>query len=408
MAHIELHEPVISPIQAMPPELLRIIFLEACKTLYGPSALDMRTFPWVAGEVCHRWREMVLELPQMWNNLKLIIRPRIPLPSNSAHILHEHLLRTKYSPLTVDIVYPNESYDPNVPKVLTVICARSEQWRSASLVIHYTILAEFFSRINGHLSRLETLRWSGLPYLGFIVAPNLRNLDLQIASCTHWFPQWAQLQRITLHDTLAFSELEVLQASDQLQELHLIAQFFFFSPPTIKLSNLRVLKCFPMHLDLFLELPKLAELDLTGTRDDLMSTTAFIQRISPRLISLKLPFLADDYDPSVIVDIFNMSPVLERLNMRCLAGAMWNAAMDFLEIHPEQLDESVHLLELKHIDVWSRTEVETYRCIEMIESRFSNSRRFKSINWCRMPGKDFPQGVEMRLERLGHRGLKIY
>ncbi|KAF9254824.1 hypothetical protein L218DRAFT_409982 [Marasmius fiardii PR-910] len=41
---------------------------------YCPSSLDTRRSPWVLGQVCRRWRNLVLSLPDLWSAIEINCR----------------------------------------------------------------------------------------------------------------------------------------------------------------------------------------------------------------------------------------------------------------------------------------------------------------------------------------------
>ncbi|KAF9035394.1 hypothetical protein BDZ89DRAFT_947002, partial [Hymenopellis radicata] len=60
---------ILHPIRSIPSELLTEIFLRCIPTTYRVKdldALDPRGAPWLFSEVCHRWRELAVNTPQLW------------------------------------------------------------------------------------------------------------------------------------------------------------------------------------------------------------------------------------------------------------------------------------------------------------------------------------------------------
>ncbi|KAJ7596393.1 hypothetical protein C8J56DRAFT_1021015 [Mycena floridula] len=431
-------EPATCPIEKLPNELLQTIFWEATssKNWWDPCPLDLRAFPWVAGQVSRRWRGLALSFPQMWSDVKLRMMGgiretgdascctgelRIALSSKAPEILEEYLLRSKNSSITVHIRSSNFSVSRSLAsthKVLEVLGGHSERWKSATVNIdNVSTQTLVFTQVNGRIPRLEKFYWcheplKSNPLPSAIVAPRLRELSLGEIPCTQSFPQWAQLQRIGLHNP-TIEDLRVFQESHQLNHLH-ITGHFRDSPaqPDLKFSHLRILDCHPSMLKTFKELPALRELHPMGDgQEQLMTTKLFIQRLSLRLIAFTFPWSTSD-DSSIVVDILRILPGLQTLNMQYLSGVMWKAAMDYLELDPERLDD-LHLPELEHVEILTRRKPEIHHCIAMIESRFSvqsDFPRLKSIAWYSFPPmtlNDFPDNVKMRLEALGRRGLKV-
>ncbi|KAJ7596389.1 hypothetical protein C8J56DRAFT_287216 [Mycena floridula] len=418
-------------------ELLQIIFLEASiEDGWDPCPLDIRAFPWVAGHVSRRWRELALSFPQMWSDVKLRMwsdektggamtyrtgELTIASSPKAPKILEEYLLRSKNSSITISVQHmefcDRPRSRPDVSKVLAVLGGHSDRWKSATIYIEHVPTRSLFRQINGRLSRLEKLNWYHSPnskLRSTIIAPRLRDLDLGDISCIQSFPQWAQLQRIVLHSP-TIEDLRVLQGSHQLHHLCIFEDFpDSHDPPgqpDLEFPHICILACPPSILKAFKELPALRELHLGGGQEQLMTTKLFLQRLSLRLIAFTFPSVSE-YNPAIVVDILKMLPGLQTLNMLSLSGVMWNAAMDYLELDPERLDD-VHLSELEHVEIFTHSQPEIYRCIAMIESRFSVQSDFpqlKSISWPPFPSMtshDFPDDVKMRLEALRRRGLKV-
>ena len=76
---IQAHRAILSPVRCLPSEIVEEIFLHycACRTLVSHPALSV--VPWRLGHISHRWREIALSLPSLWDNM-----PKIDL-SDSSH-----------------------------------------------------------------------------------------------------------------------------------------------------------------------------------------------------------------------------------------------------------------------------------------------------------------------------------
>ncbi|KAK0501087.1 hypothetical protein EDD18DRAFT_1026474, partial [Armillaria luteobubalina] len=58
---LEYHDACLAPIQTLPVDLLREIFM-----LVPTNALDPLSSPWIFGRVCAFWRLLCLSTPILW------------------------------------------------------------------------------------------------------------------------------------------------------------------------------------------------------------------------------------------------------------------------------------------------------------------------------------------------------
>ncbi|KAJ7579855.1 hypothetical protein C8J56DRAFT_1058881 [Mycena floridula] len=453
-----------SPIDRLATEILELIFLEAGKSwcrvsgrdmklrwsekskneeeLRCSPALDMKSFPWVAGQVSSRWRQIALCFPEMWSQVWLEL-PRLsqrPMPMKCgirgpemlwspsyAQILEEHLLRAKNFPLQVTIIVDFQFLHPEsliykaIPKLLSIIGAHSEKWKDAFLFIeNETMTQALFNQVNGHVPSLEIWKLYKLFHpITNIVAPSLREFVIRGTSCIQAFPQWAQLERITIHRDSAsneeiFGELSVLQGSEQLQELDIRQTGFNHPSADLKFDHLRLLRCYPWSLDVFHKLPALTSLQVYPTLGENLS--GFIKRASPlALTTLILPPLPASSDTSGFKEILNMLPMLQELTMdRVAKSDTWFALMAFMRADLNSLDRTP-IPRLQHLsvnytsyggDFWEGI----LPWINMVESRFSPQYAFPRLRSIEISGtaadSDLP-GVKMRLGELERQGLEI-
>ncbi|KAJ7575726.1 hypothetical protein C8J56DRAFT_900696 [Mycena floridula] len=354
-------------------------------------ALDMKSFPWVAGQVSSRWRQIALCFPEMWSQVWLelprwsqrpmpmkcgIRGPEMPWSPSYAQILEERLLRAKNFPLQVTIIVYFEllhreslSYKA-IPKLLSIIGAHSEKWKDVFLFINNeTMTQALFNQVNGHVPSLEIWKLYKFHPITNIVAPSLREFAIRGASCIQAFPQWSQLKRITIHRDSAsneeiFEELSVLQGSEQLLELDIQQTGFNHPSADLKFDHLRLLRCFPSSLD----------------------------RASPlALTTLILPPLPASSDASGFKEILNMLPMLQELTMdRVLKSDTWFALMVFMRADLISLDRTP-IPHLQHLsvnytsyggDFWEGI----LPWINMVESRFSSQYGFPRLRSIEISG----------------------
>ncbi|KAJ7579910.1 hypothetical protein C8J56DRAFT_1169698 [Mycena floridula] len=411
------------PIETLPNEVLGLIFVESCE-LYE-QALDAKSFPWIAGKVCRRWREIALSFSPLWNQLDLRLSTNAAgvtttglygrghqLRSSSAEILQECLRRSKNSSLKIQISYVARDREKSsaVSDLLLLVGAHSERWKSAVVWVQVSSFAwSLFRQVHNHLPRLEMLHWQGLPHplAKTIVAPSLWKMNLTELSCTRSFPQWSQLKQITLDTSYGLAppsdqlssiihDLRTLQASHQLVRLELNSSSTLDSHlqhAEFQFNHLRVLRCRPSMSKVFLKLPALEELDLSpGLTSGLASFPAFLHRTAPKLTSLTLPTLIGDESFSrSAIDGLNMLPSLTILRMRqpyldsCashtlfgrIQSVFWqqgknsHAIIDYLRVDPDHLDQAP-VPNLQHLSLWGNF---IPGFLDMVESRFSTEAR---------------------------------
>ncbi|KAJ7596459.1 hypothetical protein C8J56DRAFT_1158554 [Mycena floridula] len=229
-----------------------------------------------------------------------------PLPSKSAKILREHLLRSQNSSLSwlSSSKYPARKDERKAAKLISLVGACSERWKDAKV---------FLSSNRRTVDLLFTqVHYPALPSL--IVASSLRELHLTATSPIGWFPQWEQLQRISFSSP-TIDELRDLQRSQQLQHLGIFETYDSLRPrrPELKFDHIRVLECSPSHLADFLEVPALEELRL-GDSTNLILVQSFIRPLSSPLIAFTPACNADD-DADAIIDLLNMLSELQTLKL---------------------------------------------------------------------------------------------
>ncbi|KAJ7579739.1 hypothetical protein C8J56DRAFT_963504 [Mycena floridula] len=430
---------VAAPIQALPNEILELIFIEAWKPFRCLPSLDTVTFEWIAGQVCARWRQVALLLAQMWSELNVNILEGYDggtgvgtvrrggkisrlLPS-SGEILQERLLRSGNSPLTVRIHCTSDhranNSTPVASRLFSIIAAHSQRWKDVDIYITDQITAHFlFNQVNGRVPRLEKLQWRSGSLPNIVLAPSLCDLHIVGMSPTQWFPRWSQLQRVTLSALSSdriLDELHVLQTSQKLKEIRLTENNMFDLPgkdfrcqPGLKFEHLRVLYCWSSILDIFLELPALEMLELSSVTY-MSRLPASIQRTCPALTSLILPTVKNDFDfTHILVDTLNLTPGLTTLDMSNIRHQNTVLGLlKYLSIHPEHPDRA-SLKNLQHVRIALRDPMEISAFLQMIQSRFStlyDFPRLKTVTWTNKQSN--LDGVKEHIKEMEKRGLQI-
>ncbi|KAJ7581545.1 hypothetical protein C8J56DRAFT_1169001 [Mycena floridula] len=431
---INQEQPSVHASERLPTELLELIFLEAYESGQSSESrysLDVRTFPWIAGQVSIRWRRVALLLGHMWSDVRMNFSdmgyrvgggPRgAPLSKYSVEILREHLLRSRGFPLKVTISSNTTDKGDNrdVANLLAVIGAYSHQWKEANLYIEPNYLTYMLlGQINGHLSQLETLHWAYLPpTFSSIVAPNLSDITVPKMLVTQSFSQWSRFKRVCLRHTTAdetLHDLQVLQACQELVHLTVDMVYFIFPPqPELTFEHIRFLHCPVSLLPAFSKLPALEHLFLYHTVQNLAPFPEFVQRIAPLLKELTLPSVYGPRNSSLLTDALSMLPGLETLGMFNLGsyGSAWTAVVNLLQVDPNRPD-SAPLLNLQHLSIRTTENAPAEResCIAMIESRCSDQYdlpRFKSVQWHNTGTALKTRRMAKSLAEMTKRGLEI-
>ncbi|KAJ7596287.1 hypothetical protein C8J56DRAFT_284983 [Mycena floridula] len=423
------------PIDNLPNELLELIFLEISKTTVTAEALDMQAFGWISGQVCRRWRQVILFLPQLWNELRMKLRRFsnkdgitvvscgnrgwAMLSQYAAAIMEERLLRCRGSTLTINIEYLMKNDIPEITTLFAVIGAHSEQWKSVSFVIENESLAESlcnqaFSR---HLPRLRHLEWSWLPLTlpNVVVAPSLRKLGAYGPSITSYFP-WQKLKRVSLDaaEDHTLVDLRILQQSTNLQYLNLFNPFPRPVEHELRFNHVRNLSCCIPALDAFMQLPALELLRLAPSQS-FTALPGFISRLSRSLKSLILPPMVNDQDPIIAMDVAIMLPDLPKLTLNLGCNHPTIALLKLLTVNPTRL-EIFPLPNLKHLSLHNVHEDQMPRCIDLIGSRMPPLEyklpRLESVEFDLVtPLKDLPEIYQRRIDmekwRLTVKGLNF-
>ena len=69
---VQVHKALLSPVRYLPSEVLREIFLHYCDHGLFRVNPPISMLPWCLGHISHRWREIALSLPALWDNIPII------------------------------------------------------------------------------------------------------------------------------------------------------------------------------------------------------------------------------------------------------------------------------------------------------------------------------------------------
>ncbi|KAK0471882.1 hypothetical protein IW261DRAFT_1510739 [Armillaria novae-zelandiae] len=167
-ANIEDARMLSFPMRRIPSDVLRAIALEAIPSPYeilnpiqaledSANSLDSRESPWTLAQVSHTWRSTIIDAPEMWSSMSLVIKHNEE-PATVARQMFMtglRLERSKFFPLSISLSSSPDAYISNHP-LLFIISTRSSFIRNlriqASLISY-----KAFSWWRGRLDQLHHL-----------------------------------------------------------------------------------------------------------------------------------------------------------------------------------------------------------------------------------------------------------
>ena len=158
---IEAHRALLSPVRYLPSEILQEIFLHYADDR-GPN-VTIRTMPWRLGHISHRWREIALSLPSLWDNIPKICLSQSGLEPSRVRALVYLLRRSGTSPtLKLNIrrqsagwLYAKAYKSPN--NIIKRIMLHSERIEQLRIDLNSTTIP-LLQKFRGHLPNLRILR----------------------------------------------------------------------------------------------------------------------------------------------------------------------------------------------------------------------------------------------------------
>lgn len=150
---IEEHKVVLSPLRSLATEILSEILLFSAGL---PTTLNTKSGAWTLSKVSHRWRDIVVSLPQFWSSVSIFYQSKVPRYALS--IVHTILCRS--GDATLDITFEVPSRDPADIRawgpLLDLLASASLRWRAIKFIGAFS-LTEYLSQVRGHVPRLEKL-----------------------------------------------------------------------------------------------------------------------------------------------------------------------------------------------------------------------------------------------------------
>ncbi|KAJ7763662.1 hypothetical protein DFH07DRAFT_396972 [Mycena maculata] len=142
----------LAPIRSMPTELLSLVFsfalLVPCDTLHADPPL------WTLGQVCRRWRTILLSQPIFWAKVDLDFALRA---DETKFRLQTQLQRSGALPLDIDLLCDDDkSFTAHEQRLTRILAASSRRWERVSLYGHYS-LYDYLDRVRDRLPLLREL-----------------------------------------------------------------------------------------------------------------------------------------------------------------------------------------------------------------------------------------------------------
>ncbi|TRM64061.1 hypothetical protein BD626DRAFT_382960, partial [Schizophyllum amplum] len=345
----ELHRAILAPIRRLPVEILsRIILLSAETGDFEDACAGTLTtshrLP--ALGVCHTWRSIALNTPQLWANI--FIDATENASPTFTPLIQEELMRTAQAPLHVLMNFGGEDPMPSASMALEqnwnedlwdILCAQSNRWSSVWLCrIPYMVYDDLAER---PMPLLRTLKLDfhsplygeacQLPLAVFSGASNLREVHAAYAETpiTLVLPSaWAVLTNIDISaDSERCPELTpclpaILARCDTLRVCRLTTRYFgtLAEPPVTPLPALEELdlKDGAISVCRLISTPtlRIAKLRWGVGRNgpcDMQAFTAMVQRSSAWRTLYSITLSSLDVAPCTVIDCLRYLPHLTDL-----------------------------------------------------------------------------------------------
>lgn len=457
-SYVQEYQAVTHPMRRLPADILSVIFslctdLTTTKQQVRPDnhlrdSLDTNNAPWIFGQVCRRWRSIVLDLSSLWSCLTVSL-DKMPTDARPIHLLGRRLRRAGQCPMSVLLRSTKEVRDTH--PLLHAIIPYSDQWRD--LYVSFPPKSyKTLSCIKGLLSTLQTLhieisqpKWdspSG-PLDIFLFAPQLHELiTTDVADISRMFIlPWSQ---ITRYEWKEWEDFPPVDNSHHLATLRLM--------PSLEIC---ILSCqvpaIPTGPYVIFQLPRLRELHLTdvcGTRgggvadllkgfnapalqmldsdgyeshENLETLIAFFKRSASPITKLRLQ--CPDATDEELLQLFRIVPTLEDVDLefgysftnRLIVGLTYPDAKD---IDPLQLPLG-HKLHTMNFNVTSCDDFDPQLFFEMVESRWLFEevddghplRELESLEMLYLQSENSPPPsllTDPRIEKFRKEGLGLW
>ncbi|KAK0205468.1 hypothetical protein DFS33DRAFT_1328537 [Desarmillaria ectypa] len=428
---------ILSSIRRVPPEILSLIFAWALPTKTY-HVFDVKSVPWVLGQVCSRWRAAALSFASLWSTFTLTKYPRRASlhPDYLVFLLNSALSRSRHKGLSFHYSPHTRRY-PHNHLFIQALVRHAFRWSHVTLTGVPEDLVPHFFPAKGKLLALQRLVL-GRQSIGFAdlfeQAPRLHDVTYQPPppqSSTFSFP-WSQLTSIAIQDRFN-TVVSVITLCTKLEcltyQLGFLAIWWDRNSvvgPRLVHNKLRMLRldC-PAILLPIVSFPSLQSLEIDGPSPEeyLGPLASFIQTSGCSLQTLSL--LMFKGIPHDLYEVLKLCSEVYNLKLEIKdPGAAFKDLLKFLSQRGENREAEVSpvlpKLRRLHIGVrrdpgddalTSEQEASSYSMVDMIGCRWAASRdsgeRLRSIVYCADFANDLKPSEIDRLEAMKKEGLKV-
>ncbi|KAF5364673.1 hypothetical protein D9758_005514 [Tetrapyrgos nigripes] len=185
-----------SVVYRIPPEVLEQIFLHCRRD--NSIVTDINDAPFNISQICHQWRDIVVQIPHLWSSFPVIFsttssRPSLPVPETV-------LYRSGSAPLSFSLVYrelggnlPGLGSDSCIFQVFDALLHHISRWETVHLDFpHDTLFPSHFSDILDQTSTLPMLKALSV-HVSERHHNGDENSDSPFPPYLSWLSQFAQL-----------------------------------------------------------------------------------------------------------------------------------------------------------------------------------------------------------------------
>ncbi|KAK0192696.1 hypothetical protein F5146DRAFT_515325 [Armillaria mellea] len=328
---------ILSPARRIPVELWYNIFQMCQSDAAGSSSSSLSTavVPWSLTQVCHRWRAIVNDMPQLWTDVRVNL-DRIGGAGDASlnqarYLLQQQLQRSEPLPISVSMDASTFAIFKLGTPLVSIIQPSSSRWQSLALYLPLLALNLFYTTGVVDSRRLERLSLviSGLP--GGITsllswhpyAPNLTSVSIggfELHDAT-WRLPWSQLRSFEIAQVINTRFVaRICDMSPWLQSLT-IWRWKHVRGPLIDCEHAQLTKIVlgegNDNLDGLLRaltLPALSEMELHYCTWSISALTAFLQRSKCQLHAITI-FGGDPTSPIHLFPLYRFLTQLRHLTI---------------------------------------------------------------------------------------------
>ncbi|KAF8180031.1 hypothetical protein K438DRAFT_1725683 [Mycena galopus ATCC 62051] len=214
---------LLSPVRAMPPEILQQIFVGCLPTRHN-AIMHPSDSPLLLGRVCSAWRTIALSTPELWSSVHVVV-PTSPEPAAVCELLRTWLQRSGNWPLSISVFIPQGTgFEENLRTFMNIILPHSPRWKSLRLLQRSwpELLCKLSSEDVPSLEVLQIANAGSDPHAIRIlsIAPNLRDLSLQHYQGDAPIPprQWDRITSLCLESRQNFFNLDAGQVLELIEQ----------------------------------------------------------------------------------------------------------------------------------------------------------------------------------------------